>query len=171
MTRREVVELKNFVDSLGENIEGSLEYKFFIIKLRKALEEEVEGYREALKDYPTVTEETAEFERKKNEILLKYAKKDENGNPVLHTLANGTQIPLFADQESEQKAIEEINKLTEEYKEALETRENNIKMQNEFLEKDADIELQKIAIEKRYLPDDIDFKFLEMLIEYDLIKE
>jgi len=80
-----------------------------------------------------------EFDTKRKEILMKYASKDEQGNPVI----NGNQFSING--ENLEEANKSLNELTETYKEALDERQKEIDIYNEIINEEIDIDITQLS--------------------------
>jgi len=87
-----------------------------------------------------------EFEQKKMEIINSHST---NGN--------------FSSDEEKQKCQEEVSKLAEDYKEALEERTKEINIYNEILGQEVDVDVVQCKWEA--LPNDFDFEILRILVK------
>lgn len=105
--------------------------------LINARESGIEGYKE--------------FERKKIDIVNKYAS-SVNDN-----------IPVFPSDEVKQECQNEVNKLAEEYSSSIEERENEISIYNEILEQEVDVDVIQCKFEA--LPSNFNFDILRVMVK------
>ena len=113
---------------------------FKLVKIIRTLREEAEAIQEAI----MANDEIRNFEAKRMEILRKYARKDQDGNPI--TLPNGlVDIPP----EDMPKVDEEMKKLNEEYPDVTPDKIADFYNQlNSLLEEEIEKEIEPIPIEE-----------------------
>lgn len=122
-------------------------FGFAVNKNLAIIKSEIESLQKAL----TPSDKFMEYDNKRVEIVKKYAKKDEKGQPVLETDAKTQKQNFIID---DLKGLEEeVKPLKEEYKETISEYENQIKDYNDLLETTSDIELYKVKLGD--LPKDI----------------
>jgi len=112
-------------------------------------EENVQSNVKAIQGIAKPSDNYMEYEQKRNNILIEYGKSDASGNIILNE-NNGV---VFKDEESEKNAIDEINKLNEEYLDILDERNEDIKQYNELLM--TDVELNLIVVSLDDVPDEV----------------
>jgi hypothetical protein len=143
-------ELYQLADGLGKmgDLTG-VKFAYAIVKNKRIVEDEIKLLSESLK----ASDKFTEFDKKRVEIVKEHADKDEKGEAKIE----GNQYVV-----SDTKAMEAaIDPLKEEYKDAIEAREAQIKEFSEMLEKEINIELYKIKQDD--LPKDISVAQLESI--------
>ncbi len=102
----------------------------------------LENILESLKDMEKFSEEYTEYIKNREEVLVKFAKKDADGNPIeTISYVNGSQqmsytIPGISDKSS--PASKELKKLEDKYKEAIDGRKKQIDEAKKVLSDEAD---------------------------------
>ena len=102
----------------------------------------LENIHESLKDMDKSSEEYIEYWKKREEVLVKFSKKDAEGNPIITTsYENGSQqksytIPGFLDKNSE--VSKEIKKLEDKYKDAIDGRKKQTEEVNKVLNEETE---------------------------------
>ncbi len=135
-------------------------FSYFLAKNKKALKNEIDALQEAVKTSP----EWLEYEQKRIQILVKYAEKDNNGEPIIR---NNQYI---LNRELIFEATQEINDLVSEYKDVLDQREKEETELRKLLEEEVEIPgCAKIEVE--FLPEKLKPEFVELLLEADLIED
>jgi hypothetical protein len=143
-------ELYKILSGLNElsNAKG-VKFAYAVLKNKKAIEKELEILEELKKP----SEKEQEFEKKREGLCIKYAKKDENGNAKI---------------KDNQYIIEDNDKLQEDFKKLVEDNKNleqeKVKKQkelNSLLEEEVDIDLYKIKQDN--LPNEITANQLEKI--------
>jgi len=153
MKNKDLFELREALNDV-DYIKGKV-FAFAVFKNKQILDREIEAINAIKKD---PGEDYIKYEQERTNLCALHSEKDENGNPILEYLPNGQQSFKIADMK---KFEEEYSKLAERNKELLESIAENKKEFEEFLEKEADVELKKISIDD--LPDDISASFLEKI--------
>ena len=100
-----------------------------------------------------------EFEEKREAILKSHTELDAQGN----ILKDEKGLNLFKSSEEREIGQEELNDLADEYKDALEEREKEIKIFNEILDEEVEVDIIQCKFEA--LPDDFDFENLRVLVK------
>ena len=154
MKNRELFNLYQGLKSVG-NLTG-VTFGYAVNKNLRIVGAELEILKESNKP----SEKFAEFLRKQEDIVRKYAKKGEDGNFII---TNGS----YDIKGSEKEVTEEVAPLREEYKETLEARETQEKSYQELLEKESDVKLY--MVKKEDLPKDITGD--QMASIFDIIEE
>lgn len=162
MKRRDVVDLYNMLESFSTRDDLSRKFAYFVARNKRTLKDEVESIQSSIKPNPGMVE----YDRKRIEILRKYAKKDDQGNPII----NNNQFDIPNDVYLEFK--EEMQKiLDEEYiKEALKIHKENEDSLNELL----DEEIELVGIVKTYieeLPDKIKPEEVDVMLRCEVLIE
>lgn len=103
--------------------------------------------------------EYKEFEKKKFEIVKMYALKDSNGQPV----SDDNENYMFPSVDDQNKAQEEMNKLVEDYSEAITGREKEAEIYNEILTQEIEVNVVQCSFES--VPDNFPIKQLRVLIK------
>jgi hypothetical protein len=154
MKNSDLINLLDAINSLtGVKGKG---FAYAIFKNKALIEEEIKIFeqvkREPHPDYPN-------YENERNIVCINYAKKDENGNPLKQGVP--PQQHYVIDPAEMNNFQEEMQEVHEKYAEVLQDMEEAKKDQDEFLAKEAQIDLIKIKFED--LPDDIDANFIDKI--------
>jgi len=153
---------------------GKIIFKYFISKNTKILKEELDIYEELRKEALKIREPYDTDLR--DLIVVPYAKKDNKGNPIIYN--NGTfalDIDENADNLTEIKKeteaeVKKISKeLEEKYSKELGIYNEKLKELNIILEEEIEVKLRQIKVTD--IPDDIDSKFMDIVLENDLLIE
>lgn len=142
----ELVGIYKELKGVKENTED-VKTKYDIVKNMKEIQDEVNSLEEVSPQ--SIVEE---FNQKRQEIGVKYAKKDDEGNPVV-----GDDKIILEDEESAKKEIKELNK---KYKEPY---EKAVNAYNEIAEEEIEVEFRKIKLSR--LTKDVDVEIIFELIE------
>lgn len=116
----------------------SVKTAFKICKLKKLFEDQLNIFREAM----VMPEDVRELEVKKLEILRDCAKKDSNGNPIVH----GTSFEM--DPEKSAEFNRRITELLTQNPEASSKLEKYYAEMNDFLEEEIEIDFDPIPLEE-----------------------
>ena len=138
----------------------SVKFAYAIAKNKKLIEAEIETIREV--SHKLSEEDQAihqEFMDKRNVIVVKYAEKDEKGNPVMTN--NQYKITDI------DACNAELKTLGEEYLELFEALSEVEKSNAELLQEDSDIDFVKIKLDT--IPEETSATNLEVIME--LIEE
>lgn len=115
---------------------------------------------EALQKAQEPSEEFTKYDTARAELAKKHAEKDEKGEPKTK-IDPATMRSSYVVEDM--KALEEeVSKLKEEHKEAIEARETQVKEYNTMLEEEVSVELHKLNINE--LPSDISAKQMSEII-------
>lgn len=127
MTRREIFNLYNNIVRVRYHNDNS-KFNYAVIKNLKLIEEQIKVVDSTIKPTP----EFIEFERTRIPLCEEYAKKDENGKPVL--VNDDYQF------EDEAKFLEAVKPIQEKYQSALDFRQTQIDNYNKMLDEDVTID-------------------------------
>lgn len=143
-----------------QDVKINNQLKYGIKKNKDLIKGEIEAIREVLK---TNIPGFEEYEKKRNDKIREFAKKDSIGNPVQE---NGI-INIGPD--NVKAYTEFMETLNEEYKEDLKKRDEEIKENEKFILEEIEIEIYKISND--CLPVEVDQSDYEMIfpIIYDEI--
>ena len=108
----------------------------------------IKPFVKAMQEVATPGESYIEYEQKRNDIIVEYAKADGDGNIVL----NDQRGVVFEDGKDD-IAKESITSLNDEYVDILEERTKDINEYNELIMRDVELNIQEINIDD--VPDDI----------------
>lgn len=148
MKKNEVLVLFKAIEE-AIKVEGSVKYKYLLIKNKQSITNEIENLQGIEKE---ISEILKEFLTKKNELIYKYSKDGE----IKH---DSEKLPEFK---------EEYIKLIEEYKTDIELYESKMKDFNiTLLDEEAD-EFKIYPIDIDMVPE-INSDILEVLMKYKLI--
>jgi len=145
MKNKEILQLYNALQDVS-NLSG-VKFAYAVSRNINKVKPTLNSLEEAINP----KEEYKEFESKRVELAKKYAKKNENGEPVTNTdLDNNTKTYEIENQKAFQK---EMTKLQKEYAQAITNREKQIEEYKNLLEEETQIDFYKIK--KENLPEDI----------------
>jgi hypothetical protein len=153
MKNRDIFILRETLNEL-DHINGKT-FAYAIFKNKAILDSEMEAIN-SVKKLPS--EGFKEYDEKRISLCELHSEKDEDGNVLFNNNPNGQQAFNILDHEAFGKDYE---KLSKEYEEVLTEIATNKKEFEEFLAKDSDIQLIKVAITD--LPDEISASFLEKI--------
>jgi len=111
-------------------------------------DERIQSNVKAITEIAKPSEAYAEYEKKRHEIIVKYADVDGDGNIIL----NDNRWVVFKDGMAD-TAKEEFASLNEEYKDILDQRAKDIEEYNELL--DSDVELNIHMVDLDDVPDSV----------------
>lgn len=154
MKNKDLFSLYQGLKSVGKLV--GVTFGYAVNKNLRTVKNELELLEETLKP----SEQFLEFRKKQEEIVKKYAKKDEKGEFVIENFN-------YDIKGSEEEVAKEIKPLREEYKEVLEAREAQEKAYNELLEKESDF--KPYTVKKEDLPKEITGD--QMASIFDIIEE
>lgn len=139
-------------------------FTYVVTKNKEVLAPEVKAIREALKPI----EKYKEYEDRIQELNVKFANKDQKGNPVRFDLGQGRfvyDIPGLNLSESEySKAVE---KAKEEFKDIIDKQEKKNEADQKFLQEESTVDIMKISL--KIVPEDAPQEVMDGL--YFMIKE
>jgi len=132
-----------------------------LYKNSKAIEEELSFIASELPKI--VSEETRQFEEKKEELMRLYCNKDSSGNPII------TNDGYMFSNENMRKLTEEIEKYLREIGEEKATKINmELEEIKNFTEEEVDIDLEKFDASK--LPENVlNYTDISLLISFGLL--
>lgn len=122
----------------------------------------IEEHLEIAKTYYNLLEKVNKFFEEKKELLSKYAKKDEKGEPI-YSKQEDNLLKFEIDSEDE-NFKNEMLKLVDKYKEDMEAFETVMKEFSTFIEQDCDINFHKIN--EKDVPQDISLEQLSLIADW-----
>lgn len=129
--RTELVKLKDGIVACG-NLTGE-KFVYATIKNKRLIEQELKDCKDMLKD----KKEYTEFNNKRGELCEKYCTKDKNNKPII---VNGKYTGL----EVNSLFTKELKTLQKKYKEAIDTKQNQIIDYNKAMVGEAEIKLHMV---------------------------
>jgi len=136
-------------------------FSYAIIKNIKLISSEIDSIESTRQ--LMITNKFKEYDKKRSDLIIKYANKDDNGNPIL---TENNMIIIQNTKEFNSK----LEKLTKEYEVVLNEQNKKDLEFNTFLKEKIEIEIYKIGLEF-YPENEIDGNIMEklwlMLIEPD----
>jgi len=153
MKNKEIFGLRKALDEV-DYIKGKT-FAFAVFKNKQILDAEIEAINSIKKD---PGEDYVKYEQERTALCELHSEKDENGKAILDYNPNGSQSFKILDLE---KFNEEYVKLADKHKEMLDGITENKKEFEDFLEKDADVDLKMISIDD--LPEDVSASVLESI--------
>jgi len=129
-----------------------------VAKLHDILKSEAETIRKAIS---AINVMLAEYENERQRICTKYAKRDENGNPITEA---GQYV--IEDKEAFEK---EIKQLKERYKDQLESAKKANEELDQLLEEEIELAVPKIELSE--LPDKVQLTTLEFELLLPIVQE
>ena len=111
-------------------------------------EEELAPKKKALMSIAQPSDGYAEYESKRNEIIIEYAQMDAEGNMVI----KDNQMVVLKDDKKD-VAKKEIEELMKEYEDILEDRTKDIEDYNDILKEEVEVEIHTVSIDD--IPDEI----------------
>ncbi len=156
MKRSEVLKLTNALGKIRTKYSGNLAYA--ILKNLNKLQVECSMIMEAF-DNQKMSESFAEFENKRVDLVHKYAVKGENGE---FEVSEGNYVlkPEYAD-----IFKKEFDELSEEYKDAINQRKEQMSKLNDSLSEEVQVETYTIAAKYVEVMDAEDMDAISILIE------
>jgi len=129
----EILDINNVLNSL--NGAYKIKFKYALKKNKDILKKEVEAIEEVRK---TNCKRFEEFEQKRTELLKCSIEFNDYGSPVM----SGPNMYRLKDDKKDEYN-EKMKQLTEEYKDALDEREKELKAFSEFLNEEIEIDVFK----------------------------
>lgn len=160
MTKNKLVQKFNILSKLSEKECEGVKFKYFLAANVNKIKPEIESIQKAIKFEHN---QFKEYQEKTNELIKKYSKKDEEGNPI--TFENGTQFAI--DPNKIEKLNTEKTKLDEEYKDMLEVQKKFNEEVEALMNETLDIELKPIKLSN--VPDIVTGN--DLFVFFDLIEE
>ena len=139
MKNKDILKLLQGLNQIS-NYPGT-KFAYCVAKNMNIIKPELESLNKAVEQ----TKEFKEYENKRIELAIKYAKKDSKGDP---TIANNEYV--LEDKKGFDKQIKELQK---GYDKAIKEREKQFEEYNKLLEEDVDIKLYQIELDN--LPKEI----------------
>lgn len=149
MKKQEIVDLYNGL-SVIKDLKG-VKLNYAIAKNISLLEPEVKALQKAHMS----SDSFQEYEKKRVEIAEKYAKKEENGNPII---VNDNYIL-----EDKYGFTKEVEKLNKEYKKTIDERKAQMEEVDKLLLEEVPIELHKITLDD--IPNDVTTEQMKSIIK------
>lgn len=131
MKNRDLFELQRQLEAV-KDLEG-VKFSFVCARNKRTITPVIEALEEASKP----KEAFVEFETERGELLKKYAKKDENGEPVTIQLNENSVQYDIEDVDKLNKAVEKLKK---KHAEAITERENQIAEYEKLLDDEFDVD-------------------------------
>jgi predicted component of viral defense system (DUF524 family) len=137
MKKSDLYTLYQKIDDLSHVKDAKFAY--FLLKNKKMIAEEIETIQKSLEQLPQdLSEKDLEIRSKRNDILQKYATKNDNGEVIE---INGLfSIPVTVSEEFQN----EMNKINEEYKDELEKINEIRQKNNDLLSEETGLEFTTI---------------------------
>lgn len=156
MKRNDITGILTTLNEVSE-LKG-VKFAFAVLKNRKKIEVQIEEDKLIFEQILKPSEGYTEFETKRIDLCIKHSEKDEDGNAITE---NEQYKILDMD-----KFHEDLNILSEEYKDDVKIRYEQIEEYNSLMEEDLTFDFKKVPFED--LPTDISEKQLRNL-EFMLI--
>ena len=153
----QILDLMDGFKKIGEQqIKSNKKFSYALI----LNDEAIQPYVKAMQTVATPGDSYMEYEQKRNDIIVKYAKVDGAGNIQL----NEQRGVVFKDDVDIDVVGNELDELNKEYEDILEERDNDIKEYNELITKDVEVNLEVVDIDD--VPEDVgeDIFLMKMLI-------
>lgn len=132
---RSLFEMQEALKAMKEEKIRDFKTNLSIIRNRKLIEKEIEII-EALRE---PSEKFNEFERKRNELAVKHARKDKSGNPLLRSIQGQTVYDI----EDEESFKEELDVLLKEYDAELKARDEQAEQYVAALNSEVEVDLSE----------------------------
>jgi len=140
MLKKEVVALYQGLNRVG-NLSG-VKFAYAVSRNLAILKPEIE----ALEKITEPTDEYKKFDEERVKLVEKFALKDDKGKAKMVSMKENPQLTEYVvDPLKQEELNKEFEDLKNEYKEAVEGRENQIKEYNELLNTESEIQLHKIS--------------------------
>lgn len=162
MKKSQVIPLHNFfyeAQTLKGKSDDRVKFFYNVKRNIQKLQPEALSIQDAIKP----SDKIGEYNKKRVEICENLSKKDENGKAIIE---NEIYITLFTDNTFKTKIPkfeEALNKLDEEYKEALSEHEEHKKKVMELLNEDIEFDLYKFKLD--IIPKDASSEFIDAIFE------
>ena len=153
MKNKEIFGLREALNEV-DYIKGKT-FAFAVFKNKAILDSEIEAINSIKKD---PGQDYIDYEQERTALCETHSEKDENGKAILDYNPNGTQSFKIIDTEAFGKDYEGLAK---KHEDMLKGVAENKKEFEDFLEKDAEVELKMVSIDD--LPEDISASFLEKI--------
>jgi len=145
MINQDIFNMASFMESLGE-VKGSGKFNYACIKNRRKIQQELRDIQRVAREIQ-MNEEYLAFEEKRVKLFNYYAKKNQDGSPIVN-IENGRQV--WDIPKEKEKAFEKArDELLENNKVVMEMHTNCQRKVQDFLNEPLELELHKIR------PDDI----------------
>lgn len=150
------IELVNLYKALNE-VKAGGKFAYGVLKNKKQLQSEFDNLAEI--ENKSV-DKIKPFNDEKIELFKKYGKQNDDGSIYIDK----------DDKEAINKITPEMNKLNEKYKGILAIYEKEMKELNDILQEDVDVEFVPYKINDELIPDDLDVKVLELMMDCGIIE-
>lgn len=150
------IELVNLYKALNE-VKAGGKFAYGVLKNKKQLQSEFDNLAEI--ENKSV-DKIKPFNDEKIELFKKYGKQNDDGSIYIDK----------DDKEAINKITPEMNKLNEKYKGILAIYEKEMKELNDILQEDVDVEFVPYKINDELIPDDLDVKVLEVMMDCGIIE-
>lgn len=158
MKRKNITASIKALDDVSE-IKG-LKFAYVVLKNRKKLELQITEDQEIFAKILEASEGYRMFEQKRLSLCELYSLKDENNKPI----TENDQYKI----DNMEKFNEELNILTEEYKDDIEKRQSQIQEYNKLMEEDLEITFNKVTFLELPLElSEKQLRSLDFMIELD----
>ena len=154
MKNKQLFELMNGLDKV-KNLSGAL-FAYTIIYNKKLIKSVYDIYSEMIKQ----SEQHIKYEEKRIALCETYANRDENGKVIVINDVLGNDTYSITDMS---KFNIELIELNTQHKKVLGERQKQLKLTNDFLELDIDIELKKIK--QDIIPSEITVEQMEIIMD------
>lgn len=158
MTNRELIELNQALEQL-KSVKGK-NFAYAVYKNKSLIEDEMKIFEQMQKEpHP----EFQDYENERIELLNKYARKDDNGNPITVDAGDGVNRKYDIADEDIPEFQNEFQQLREKYSEVVKHIEETKNEYEEFLDQESNISDQLVKVSIADLPEDVDFNFLKAI--------
>ena len=159
MKKQTVIDLWNVIMRV-EEFKSNIKVSYFVAKNKMLLKSHVES----IAKLQTPDKDFQEFEYKRSLLIQRYSEKDRNGKSQYCSQSKQYVITVNREQFED-----EVAKLRESYKDALEKRDKQMTSYFQVLTEDISLDLVKIKLSE--LPQEIEPVILNIFMEADLIQE
>jgi len=159
MKKSEMIDMYVYCSAYKADPSHTKNIKYCVTFAKKKLEPDATSLIETYK----ATEEYNNYENERTEIVIKYAEKDENGNPIeIQSGVYKINKEVIDDAKAEIAALEVTNKAL------IDERQKDLAELDEKLKEKMEIELE--VLDYNTIPEDVDEEFLRVMFPI-IIKE
>ena len=153
MKKKDLFRFRDGLNAVGDY--KGIKFAYAVAKTLRLVDSEIADLQKS----NTWSDEYKEFEKQRQELVMKHAKKDDKGNPI--TFQSGGTVKAHIDDVDACNAA--VDELKEKHAEAVKEQEDKDKEFEKFLEEPAEVKVHTVP--EDIVPKDISAKHLHGIFE------
>lgn len=156
--KREVMMVYNILEAFSQGTAQPIKFSYFIVKNKKKLKDEVD----ILKELGTPPAKYNEYDKRRAELALSLADKDDEDKPVI----KGNSYSIT---ENKEEFDQKLDVLKDEYEETIKEFDEQFKQYKDILEEELEFDGHAIKVDD--LPEKIEPALIELFMNTGLLAE